>query len=53
MLFRSLTWLLTGDINQVAQSNKNTTDITEQREQAFGLGIYLKENWVQYYKEQA
>jgi hypothetical protein len=46
----SLSWLLTGDINQVAQTNKNITELTESREQAFGLGLYLKENWTQYYK---
>jgi hypothetical protein len=46
----SLFWKLTGDINKVAQTNKNITELTEVREKAFGLGIYLKENWVQYYK---
>jgi hypothetical protein len=46
----SLSWQLTGDINQVAQTNKNITELTESRERAFGLGLYLKENWTQYYK---
>lgn len=46
----SLFWVLTGDINQVAQTNKNMTELAEQREQAFGLSIYLKEDWTQYYK---
>ena len=46
----SLTWELTGDINKVAQTNKNITELTENREKAFGLSIYLKENWTQYYK---
>ena len=46
----SLSWLLTGDINQVAQTNKNITELTEARERAFGLGLYLKENWTQYYR---
>jgi hypothetical protein len=45
-----LTWKLTGDINQVAQTNKNITELTESRERAFGLSLYLKENWTQYYK---
>jgi len=45
-----LFWVLTGDINQVAQTNKNMTELAEQREQAFGLSIYLKEDWTQYYK---
>jgi hypothetical protein len=46
----SLSWQLTGDINQVAQINKNITELTESRERAFGLSLYLKENWTQYYK---
>jgi hypothetical protein len=46
----SLSWKLTGDINQVAQTNKNITELTEARERAFGLGLYLKENWTQYYR---
>lgn len=45
-----LTWKLTGDITQVAQINKNIVELTETREKAFGLGLYLKENWIQYYK---
>lgn len=45
-----LTWKLTGDINQVAQTNKNITELTESRERAFGLSLYLKENWTRYYK---
>jgi hypothetical protein len=47
----SLFWQLTGDINQVAQTNKNITELTEQREKVIGLGLFLKENWAQYYKE--
>jgi hypothetical protein len=46
----SLFWVLTGDINQVAQTNKNVTELIEQREQVFGLSLFLKENWTQYYK---
>lgn len=46
----SLSWKLTGDINQVAQTNKNITELTESREKIFGLSLYLKENWIQYYK---
>jgi len=49
----SLSWELTGDINKVAQTNKNITEIVERREKVFGLGLYLKENWIQYYKEKA
>jgi len=47
----SLIWKLTGDVNQVAQVNKNITELTETQEQIFGLGLYLKENWIQYYKK--
>jgi hypothetical protein len=47
----SLIWQLTGDINQVAQTNKNITELTEQRQKAYGLSVYLKEDWTQYYKE--
>lgn len=47
----SLIWELTGDITQVAQTNKNITELTEQRQKAFGLSVYLKDDWTQYYKE--
>ena len=47
----SLFWVLTGEINQVAKTNKNVTELVEQRERAFGLGVFLKENWTQYHKE--
>lgn len=46
----SLFWVLTGDINQVAQTNRNVTKLTEQNEKVDGLSLYLKENWTQYYK---
>jgi hypothetical protein len=49
----SLFWVLTGDITQVAKTNKNITELTEQREQAFGLSLFLKEDWSQYYKEKS
>jgi hypothetical protein len=47
----SLPWKLTGDINQVSYTNKNITSLTESRENVLGLGLYLKENWIQYYKK--
>jgi hypothetical protein len=47
----SLFWVLTGDINQVAQTNKNVTELIEVQEKVDGLSLYLKENWTQYYKE--
>ncbi len=46
----SLSWKLTGTIEEVAQVNKNIVELTEQREKALGLGLYLKENYIQYYK---
>jgi len=46
----SLFWKLTGTIEDVAQVNKNIIELTEQREKALGLGLYLKENYIQYYK---
>lgn len=47
----SLFWVLTGDINQVAQTNKKVTELIETQENVLGLSLYLKENWIQYYKE--
>lgn len=47
----SLFWKLTGTIEDVAQVNKNIVELTEQREKALGLGLYLKENYIQYYKQ--
>ena len=46
----SLFWVLTGDVNQVAQTNKNVTELIETKEKVLGLSLYLKENWTQYYK---
>lgn len=46
----SLSWVLKGNINNVAQVNKNITELTEAKEKVLGLSLYLKENWTQYYK---
>jgi hypothetical protein len=46
----SLKWMLTGDIKIVAEVNKNMIESTETREKVFGLKVYLKENYTQYYK---
>jgi hypothetical protein len=46
----SLFWVLTGDINQVAQTNKNVTELTEVKEKVDELSLYLKKDWTQYYK---
>ena len=48
-----LIWKLTGDINQVAQTNQNSTITVEQNKSVFGLSLYLKENWTQYYKQKS
>lgn len=46
----SLSWVLKGNIDNVAQTNKNITELTEVKEKVLGLSLYLKENWTQYYK---
>jgi aspartate kinase len=46
----SLKWMLTGNIKVVAEVNKNMIESTEVKEKAFGLKVYLKENYTQYYK---
>ena len=46
----TLSWLLTGDIIYVAKTNKNITELTEFRESAPGLSVYLKNNWIQYFR---
>ena len=46
----SLKWQLTGDISRVAQVNRDITSLIEIRENVTGLGLYLQENWIQYYK---
>lgn len=46
----SLVWKLKGDKNTVAKVNYSITKLTEAKEKVFGLGLYLKENWIQYYK---
>jgi hypothetical protein len=46
----SLFWVLTGDVNQVAQTNRNVTELVEAKENVLGLSLYLKEDWTQYYK---
>lgn len=47
----SLPWKLTGNINQVVKINKDIVELTETSEKIFGLSLYLKENWAQYYKD--
>ena len=43
-------WELTGDKDKVGRTNKNIVELTEQKEQALGLGLYLKEDYLKYYK---
>lgn len=47
----SLIWKLTGNSEDIALINKNMVELTEVKEKIFGLGKYLKENWIQYYKD--
>jgi hypothetical protein len=46
----SLKWQLTGDVARVAQVNRDITSLVETREDVLGLGLYLRENWIQYYR---
>ena len=46
----SLPWKLTGDKNQVLLANQNIVLITEQTQNINGLGLYLKNNYLEFYK---
>ena len=46
----SLPWKLTGDKDKVFEVNKNIIELKQQQFKAFGLGAYLKFNYIQYYK---
>jgi hypothetical protein len=46
----ALKWELTGDVQKVAKVNRDVTKLVEQKEKVLGLSIYLKEDWIQYYK---
>jgi hypothetical protein len=52
MLYRTffLPWLLTGDIYHVAKVNKNIVELHQRRDNVPTLSIFLKRNWIQYYK---
>ena len=45
-----VSWELTGDKDKVGRTNKNIVELTEQKEQVLGLGLYLKEDYLKYYK---
>lgn len=49
-LIFSLSWKLTGKKSQVLSTNRNITLITEQNLKINGLGIYLKNNYLEFYK---
>ena len=46
----SLPWKLTGGESQVFEVNKGIVELKQQQFKAFGLGVYLKFNYIQYYK---
>ena len=46
----SLPWKLTGDKDKVFEINKNIVELKQTQFTAFGLGAYLKFNYIQYYK---
>ena len=43
-------WQLTGDKQQVAQVNRNATELVIFRNKFFGLNDYLKFDWTKYYQ---
>lgn len=46
----SIPWLITGDINNVAQVNQRIVALKEAELKIIGLGLYLKNNYLQFYK---
>ena len=46
-----LTWQLSGNKEQVAKVNKNTTELKSKREKLPKLGDYLRNNYIKYYQE--
>lgn len=46
----TLPWVIKGDQNQVALENKNTVEHRESRLGHKNLGVYLKNNYLQFYK---
>ena len=49
-LIFSLSWKLTGEQNIVLEANRNIILTTEQNQRINGLGIYLKNNYLEFYK---
>ena len=46
----TLPWSIRGDKDKVYQTNKNIVELKELKNKAFGLGIFLKHNYIQFYK---
>lgn len=46
-----LNWQITGNKQQVAQTNKNITELKSKREKLPKLGDYLKHDYIKYYQE--
>lgn len=46
----SIPWLIIGDINNVAQVNQRIVALKEAELKIIGLGLYLKNNYLQFYK---
>ena len=50
-LIFSLSWKLTGEKNQVLLTNRNIVLITEQNQKINGLGLYLKNDYLEFYNQ--
>jgi hypothetical protein len=46
----SIQWQLVGDRDATYTTNRNIVLLTEQKNNAVGLGLYLKEDYLKYYK---
>ena len=52
MLFSvfSIQWTLTGDIDKIRITNRNQILIAEQKNKRLGLDLFLKNNYLAFYK---
>jgi hypothetical protein len=48
---KSLIWYIKGDKEKIYTTNKNLTNLFEQKEKWYGFSQYLKENYLKYYLE--
>jgi hypothetical protein len=46
----TITWILTGNKEQVAKINKNIVELASFRQKLFRFGDYLKFDYLKYYK---